>query len=66
MTAHDITTLDDLQAETLDLSQAYKALASATTDARAKMRLCGCAAALACVAHATGEQSNILLERVVS
>jgi hypothetical protein len=66
MMAHDITALDDLQAEAFNLSQAYKALASVTTDPCTKMRLYGCAAALACVAHATGEQSNILLERSVS
>jgi len=64
MIAHDITTLDDLQAETVDLAQAYTALASATTDPRA--RLYGCAAALVSVAQATGEQSNDLLAARVS
>jgi hypothetical protein len=66
MIAHDITNLDDLQADTRDLAQAYMALASATTEPRIKMRLLGCAAALEGVAYATGEQSNVLLARAVS
>jgi hypothetical protein len=66
MIAHDITTLDDLQAETLDLAQAYMAVASSTVDPRSKRRLYDCAAALASVAYVTGKQSNVLLSGNVS
>jgi hypothetical protein len=66
MIANDITALDDLQAEALDLGRAYMTFASAIADRQVKMRLYNCAAALMSVAYATREQSNVLLARSVS